>query len=175
MINEVVQLISSYLEHLEHGINEMAGTVPRRTLGGGPDDPAPPVVPVFNDVTTKSVAHDLVAPKLPAIVVWGDSSADVALTGYKIAKEIVVCLAFFSADSSDDLVMNRACGYILRGGLLTLARYNHQDKSKDYRELNGVRVMKLSSVTEERVTATVGRQKMHGFLAVRAIAVETYS
>ena len=175
MLDAAVRLISGFLQHPEHGVNEMASTLPRQNLGGAPDDAAPPLVSIFNDVDHTSVAKDLTAPKVPALLVWSDSSADVTMQGYSIAKDIMLAIGFVTSDGVDDLVTNRACGYILRGGLLTLKRYNSQDKSKGYRELNGIRILEIKSVNEQRVTAAVGRQKMWGFLAVRVIAVETYS
>jgi hypothetical protein len=175
VLDATVRLLSGFFSHPEHGINEMTQSLPRAGLGGAPDDAAPPVVAIFNDVDDKSVAKDLTAPQLPAWILWGDSSAPVSLAGYKIAREVVVAGAFVTDEGVDDLVMNRACGYILRGGLITMARYNSQDNSKGYRELNGIKVHMIQSVTEQRVTAAVGRQKMWGFLYVRAIVVETYS
>lgn len=175
MIDVAVRLLSAFAEHPEHGINALRLTIPRTNLGGAPDDAEPPAVTIFNDADTKEVAKDLTAPKVPALVFWGDSSADVSLRGYKRAKEVVIAAGFITDAGEDPLVINRACGYILRAGQLTFDRYNSQPLSKQYRELNGVRVLELSSVKEDRITATVGKQKMWGFLAIRAHVVETLS
>ena len=175
MINETVRLLTAFVQHPEHGINEMASTLPRTGLGAEPPDAAPPVVPVFSDVDTASVARDLTAPQLPAVIVWGDSDLKTTYKGYKTARDIVIAFAYVTEDTVDDLVTNRECGYILRGGILTFGRYNNQKYSEGYRELNGIRVMEIRDVTEQRVTAAVGRQKMWGFLAVEVIAVETYA
>lgn len=175
MLDVTVRLLAAFAAHEEHGINEMSQSLPRQNLGTKPDDEAPPIVPIFNDVDDSSVAKDLTAPETPAVIFWGDSAADIKLQGYKVAKEVAIACAFITDASSDDLVMNVACGYILRGATLTFERYNNQENSKGYRDLNGIRVLKISSITEQRVTAPMGRQKMQGFLVLRAVVVETYS
>lgn len=174
MLNEVVLLLSDFLRDPEHGVNEMAGTLPRKSPTGV-DYPAPPVVKVYSDMDTPEVARDLTAPSLPAVIVWGDSDTSTTYRGYKVARDVVIAIGYVTEDSVDDLVTNRECGYILRGGILTFGRYNDQKRSEGYRELNGIRIMEVSKVTEQRVTAAVGRQKLWGFLEVHAIAVETYS
>ncbi len=175
MINATVRLLSGFCKHPDHGINEMASTLPRQAFGGQLAPLAPPLVSIFNDVDDKSVAKDLTAPSLPAVILWGDSSAEVKMRGYKIARNIVVIIALVATESEDDLVMNGASGYILRGGLLTLGRYNNQDKSAGYRELDGVRVLEISSVEEQRATVAVGVQKMWGWLKADVTVVETFS
>lgn len=175
MINETVRLLSAFLLDPQHGVNEMAQTLPRTALGGASADPAPPIVSVFNDVDTPSVATDLTAPQVPALVVWGDSDVETTYKGYKIARDVIIAVAYVTEDGVDNLVTNRDCGYILRGGILTFGRYNNQKLSEGYRELSGIRIMEVREVTGQRVTAAVGRQKMWGFLAVRVVAVETYS
>lgn len=175
MINEAVRLLSGFCEHPAHGINEMASTLPRQAFGGQLAPPAPPVVAIFNDVDDASVAKDLTAPSLPAVIVWGDNSTSIKLRGYKVARGVTIIIAFITAESEDDLVMNRACGYILRGGLLTMERYNSQEKSAGYRELDGVKILEVTNVKEQRFTTAVGVQKLWGWLQVDATVVETLS
>lgn len=175
MINAAVRLLSGFCKHPEHGINEMASTLPRQVFGSQTPPAAPPAVQIYNDVDDKSVATDLTAPSLPAVILWGDSSAPIKMHGYKIARNVIIIVAFVATESEDDLVMNSASGYILRGGLLTLGRYNNQEKSAGYRELDGIRILEISNVEEERVTMAVGVQKLWGWLKVSASVVETFS
>jgi hypothetical protein len=174
MMSEVVRLLSKFSEHVEHGINEMASTLPRTNLSG-PDDPAPPTLTMYNSEDDKDIAAAFDPPKVPAWILWGDSSFDVKLNGrYKIGKEIIIGAAFVTADDADPYVSNRQCNLFMRGGIICYQRYNSQDKAGALRQLNGIFVHEVSSVTEQRITAAVGRRKLWGMLEIHVIAVDTF-
>ena len=174
MLDITVQLLSKWMKIADGGVNDYAQTIPRKNIDILlPDDEAPPLVTVVDDVTDKGVAENLDPSEVPALMLWGDSADDVSYQGYKIAKEIVIAAAFVTATDADPLASARACGYILRGARLSLGRYNSQSASKGYRELNGIKVMEIKRTTEQRITAAVGSRKMWGFLDIRAIVVET--
>lgn len=175
VVDAVVRLVSEFLRHAEHGVNELAGSLPRTTLGGYPDDDAPPVVPVFNDADEKGVAANLDPPEVPALVVFSDSSASVAAGGYKIARDVMIGVGYVTEGGVDEMIAGRACGYVLRGAQLSLWRYNSQEKSAGMRELNGVKILEIKSVEEQRVTVAVGRRKLWGLLLVNLTVVDNLS
>lgn len=174
MLDSSVRLLASWLLHVDHGVNEITQSLPRTALNGLPDDPAPPIVVVQNDSDDESVAKDLSPSEVPALVVWGDSSEGVTLSKSNlIAREVAIAIGYVTSDTADDRTAIRDCGYVLRGGMLSLRRFNSQANSAGYRELNGIKIMELTRVKEQRVTVALGRFKMWGFLEVRAIVIET--
>jgi hypothetical protein len=175
MIDVTVRLLEAFFNDPVHGINEMAQTLPRKTLDPMVDDPAPALVTVCSDLSDPDVAEKLEPAKVPAFMLFGDSAADITMRGYKVAKEVIVAGTFVTDETADSLTSSRDCGYILRGGLLTLGRYNSADKAGALRSLNGIKVLEISKVVEQRVTVAVGRRKMWGFLAIHATVVESLS
>lgn len=172
MINEVVQLLSVFASSAEHGVNEMAQGIPRKNVDPlKPDDTAPPVVAVVDDINDAGVAAGLDPEEVPCFMMWGDSALPSEYKGYKVT-EVVVAGAFVTDAHADALSSEKACGYILRGGMLTFGRFNHQAYSKGLRELNGIKILEIRSVTEQRVPAAVGRRKIWGFLDIRVVVVE---
>lgn len=173
MINETVQLLAAFAAHVDHGVNEMAQGIPRKNLDPlKPDDPAPPILAIVDDVNDEGVAKNLDPEEVPCFMMWGDSVAQVEYKGYKLAREVVIAGAFVTEEGADILTMERACGYILRGGMITFGRFNHQSYSRNFRELNGIKILEIRTVTEQRIPAAVGRRKMWGFLDIRVIVVE---
>src|SRR5678815_5404241 len=156
MVSSVVRLVAAFLDHPTHGVNSMMQSLPRENLGGLPADPAPPTLAIFNTMDTPSVAEKLDPPKVPAIIVWGDSSAPVEMRGYKTAREAIVAIAFVTADDADPIQANRTCGLALRGIVLTMGRYNSQDFSAGYRELNGIKIHEVRKCVEEQVGFALG-------------------
>lgn len=173
MINETVQLLSAFAANLEHGVNEMAQGIPRKNIDPlKPDGEAPPIVPILDDQNDPGVANGLDPEEVPCFMMWGDSAPPIEYKNYKIAREVIVAGAFVTAENADPLEAERVCGIILRGGMLTFGRFNHQGYSRSFRELNGIKILEIKSATEQRVVAAVGRRKMWGFLDIRAIVVE---
>jgi hypothetical protein len=177
MMDSVALLFSHWLGQMgRDGVNAIAASIPRKNIiVGEPDYPAPPLVTVVNDVEDKDVAASLDPPVVPALVVWGDSDAELALVkGYPIAKKVRIAAAFVTAEDADALTAIRDCGFILRAARVSMfVRYNKQSLSEDYRALNGVKVLEISSVTEKRIAAAVGHRKLWGFLDISATVVET--
>jgi hypothetical protein len=175
MLDVAVRLVDAWLQHAEHGLVELATTLPRTNLGGRPDDEAPPIPTFYNDADQLALMDEKGPDVVPAWVTWGDSQWNVPLRGHKIARECILGSAFITDDQQDETLMNRACGYLMRGGMLSLSRFNSQTLSKEFRTLNGVTIHEISSVTEQRISAAVGRRRLWGLLEIHAIVVETYS
>lgn len=175
MLDVATILIANWLrQNIDGGLNDMIQSIPRKALNpADPDDPAPPIIPVCDDITDKGTAANLEPDEVPCLMFFADGTADdVDMKGYKIAKQVALCAAYVTAEDADPLSSARENGYILRGARLSLGRYNTA-AGKPFRELNGIKVMEISKVREHRVTAAVGRRKLWGFLDIRAIVVET--
>lgn len=174
MINETVQLLSRFATHPDHGVNELAGSIPRKNIDATkPDDDAPPIVAIVDDVNDEGVAAALDPRDVPCIMFFGDSSAIINLPGYRLAREVKVVAAFVTEENADPLTSERACGYLLRALQMTFGRYNSQDLSKGYRTLNGIKVLEIKRVVEQRLSVADGRRKMWGFLDLQVIVVDT--
>lgn len=178
MLDVAVRLIDAWWQNPTHGLMEMALSLPRHNLGALPDDNAPPTPTFYNDADSKKgLLTDAGPDKVPAWVTWGDSQIDVpTVRGYKIARQCILGVAFITAPDQDELEMNRAFGYLARGAIISAQRYNSQSNSQGLRELNGVKIHEISSVTEQRIVATdpAGRYKMWGLLEMHIIAVDTF-
>lgn len=174
MLNIVVRLLDQWAQHRDHGLMEMASTLPRQSLGGRPDDAAPPPLTFFNDADSKALLTEEGPDKVPAWVTFGDRRFLIELKGFSIAYHCFLGMAYITEDGADEVQSNRNCDYYMRGGMISLARYNSQDKSAGYRELNGIKVHQIKKVTEQRVPAAVGTRKMWGMLEIEAIVIENY-
>lgn len=166
------------MDHPVHGVNVIAQQFPRKVfMVEDAEDSAPPLVTVCNDATDKSVATKLIATAWPALMLWGESAVDAKAPprGYQIAKDLLICAAFVTSDKADNMTSVRDCGYIIRAARIACKRYNSQDNSAGYRELNGIKVHEISTTIEHRVSVAQGTQKMWGYLEIHATAVETYS
>ncbi len=174
MLDEVALLHSAWLATPDNGVNAIVAKIPRNKLGGG-QFPAPPHVHIYNDVEDPGVAASLDPPRVPALVVWGDSAGDTKDKGnYPIAKVVVSCVAYVTDENADPLTAIRDCGLLLRAGRVSLfVRYNSAQLAKPYRSLNGITVLSVDSVGAYRITAAVGQRKMWGFLQIRSTVVET--
>jgi hypothetical protein len=173
VLDVTVRLVSAFFENVDHGVNEISQGLPHGGFMGGPPDPLPPIVAIVSDAGDEGVAAELDPPEVPALMVWGDSSVDISLKGYKTAKDVILAAAFITDDTADALTSIRACDYVLRATRITLGRFNNQSYSAGYRSLNGVTIHEVTRVEEQRITGALGRRKLWGFLRIHLTVVET--
>lgn len=175
MINQVVMLLSRWAADADHGVNDLAQSIPRTNFAPTPDDPAPPIVDIFSDVDDAGTAREMDPPTVPALVFWGASEADLKKKGdLPISRRITIAAAYVTAEDADPLTAIRDCGYILRAEAISImSRFNRVSLSAAYRELNGIRITEVTDVNEYRLTASVGRRKMWGLLEINATVIET--
>jgi hypothetical protein len=175
MIDIVVRLIAAWLANATHGVNALAANLPRTKIGGG-SDPAPPAVTIYNDADDAHAALNVMSiEKVPALVVWADSHSDRPLKGYALAKDVVIGIGFITDDQVDPVAMNRACGYIMRAAVISLARFNVQSIAGTARDLNGVSILQIAQIEEQRVTAMQQNRRLWGFLLPHVSAADTYA
>ena len=175
MIDTVVRLVASWLAHPTHGVNVLAAKIPRTNISG-PADPAPPAVTIVNDADDAHAALNVMSvEQVPALVVWGDSHTDRPLKGYATAKDVIIGIGFVTDDQQDAVRMNHACGQIMRAAVISLARFNVDSIAGSARSLNGIDIMAVGSVEEQRITAMQQNRKLWGFLLPHLWAVDRYS
>lgn len=172
MLDITVRLLAGFAKSPDYGVNALLHNLPRQQGLGKPDDDPTPDVAIFNDSDDASVASDLDPEEVPALIFFADSAADIEVRGYPGAKEVVIGAGYVTDEKEDALVAVRNCGYILRATRQCMTRYNSGDMSDGYRELNGIKVAKINSVVEQRITAAVGRRKLWGLLEIRATVLD---
>lgn len=173
MIDVAVRLIAAFLAHETYGLNAMTASLPHKTIAGD-DEALPSTVPIYNDADDKGVATAMTPPKLPAIVVWGDSSRHVESGKRDTIEDVTIAIGYLTKDSAADLVQNRTCGYLLRGAKRSLRKYEKVALSDDYRALNGIRITTVTIGQEQRITmAGEGDTPvLWGWLAITARVVD---
>lgn len=174
MLDVTVRLLTAWMGSPEYGTNAIAATLPRTNLGGKPDDAAPRVVSFYSDADNLGVAADGDPPSVPALILWSDSFDTVKNQVYKTATQVTFGVGYVTGETDDALTSTRECGYILRGARISFMRhFNSLEKSKDYRQLDGIMIISIDECVEHRVTVAVGRRKMWGFLEVKTTVVDT--
>jgi hypothetical protein len=176
MIDAVTMLLAAWAAHPEHGFNELALSLPRAAPNGRTLPRASGPITFYNDVEHPDVLESLNPSTVPCMLFWGDSTNPVrAPETYLIARDIHVAVAYVTEDTADISVANSMCALFFRAAMISMQRYNHIKFSKDFRELNGVKIHEVTAVKDLYITAAKGRRKMWGLLDIEVTAVETYS
>lgn len=180
MINETVILLSHWLgnDASPDGLNQLVAAIPRINIADATPFPAPDPIAVLNDAEDKNIAANGGDPEtVPALVLWGNSDPETKrISGYPIAKSAEIVAAYITAEDADPITAIRECNLAMRATRISLfVRYNSAEKSRGQRDLNGIKVLSIDSVSEHRITAADGRRKMWGLMAIRATIVETIS
>lgn len=175
MTNEVTQIITRWQGHPVHGVNALAGKIPRADVNGGDDWPAPPTMYLFDDLMGDVVNDqlELEPPATPCLLNFCQS--DIRFDNPKeqraISRQITIASAYCTQDMPTDVAVRNG-GLSLRALVQCYERFNHQTLSDGYRELNGVRVQKVSDISVTRVAGAVGRSKMWGIALCTLIAID---
>lgn len=178
MVSDITIMYDRWLRHPEYGVAAMLPTIPRvvPALGATPatviSEPTMPTI--YNDVEHESVVREIDPDKEPALVVFTDSDPDVPMHPNRRAVDRTVTTTI--AYTTREMPPLRAVqwgGLILRAVKLSVGHFNDQRKAKGYRELNGVSIQAVRSVTEQRVSGAVGRSRLWGFLLVDSTVLDT--
>lgn len=176
MIIEVTQIITRFYGHPTVGVNVLIPGIPREKVDGSGTWPAPDSVALYDD-TMKDVIDDrleLEPPSTPSLITYCDGSAQVKFPGYSIARSLTMVTAYCTQDVPAD-VAKREGGIALRAVEQCLERFNHQQFSVGYKELNKICVAKVESVTQLGIAGAVGRSKMWGLVLFTLTAIEKIS
>jgi hypothetical protein len=175
MIDIVVRLIAAWLANETHGVNALAAKLPRANVSG-PDDDAPPLIAIVNDADDAEVARNVLAVEpVPAVVVFGDSKTNRALRGYALAKDVVIGIAFVTDDKADPVTMMHLSGIVSRAIDISLARFNVQSIAGAARALNGVSILEIASVEEQRVTAQETNRRLWSLVLPHCSVADQYA
>lgn len=180
MISEVTRLFRAWLSHEEYGVRALLQTIPRQRVDGELD-PMPVLPTLYDDIDDPEVAQVLEnIPVSPGLVVYVDSPADVDVSERhyrKTERALTVVAAYITKDDADAAVASRNGGYTLRAVQKSLGLYNDQVLARagatNYRELNGIKVMKVGLVSVTPVKTGLGRSQLWGFVLASVTVVDT--
>lgn len=166
---EITRLITGWLEHAEFGVNVLAPLVPRLNLAGK-SDKKPPKVTIYNDVDFDIASvHGVDPPVMPALVVVSDVDLRSGDTSEEKKSAInysaVVGVGYYEEEGESKALVVRNGNYVLRAVMRSLRAYNWSaERSKDFRELNAIRIAKLTNVTVQRMAGAVPTDRLLGMV-----------
>lgn len=164
MIVEVTRLFDRWLKHSTYGVSAMLDAVPRKTPEDD-EDPRPDDPWICNDTEDVSVAEKIDPVHVPALVLFAmTGSIDAQNTNRRMGQRNVVVNVAYVTRETPKLKAVRDSAYVLRAVMDSLDAYNGYRDSQDYRELNGVRVLAIERISEERVAASIGESELWGFI-----------
>jgi hypothetical protein len=173
MVNDVTILYDRWLHHPEHGVAAMLALVPR-VRPGEPDITMPTVPTIYNDVEDQSVAREIDPAAEPALVIFTDSDPVIPMhPNRRPADRRLTTTIAYTTREMEPVQAIQWGGVILRAVAMTLRRFNDQSLARDYREVNGIKIMEIETVREQRVSGAVGRSKLWGFLLSDAKVLDT--
>ncbi len=181
MIVNGTRLLHQWLAHETYGVNALLASMPR-VRRDGTSDPAPPPLTIYDDIDDESVSQVIDPPEVPALVLFSDSDpeidVDVAVDYAKGETPILFRGAIVFKKGIKATVASRNGGYYARAIRRSCRLFNKQELSRprggtDYRTLNGITVMKMGLVTEERVATALGRSLLWGFVRTSLTIVDT--
>jgi hypothetical protein len=175
VINETTRIIRRWLDHPDYGViaNLHAPGFPHLNTAGEEDElPVDPTI--YDDVDNATEVAKLQPPSSPALIVYADSDSrtDADTMTYQVTETpMAVAIAYVTKDVPEEVAVLGG-GYTFRAVRRTLRQFNSQSLSQGYRELNGVKVMKVGLVTEQAVAASVGQSRLWGFVLASVTVVD---
>lgn len=165
---EVTRMFTAWLGHEEFGANKLLDGLPRHKLAGS-DDKKPGKIKIYNDVD-----HDIVSPKgidppeTPCLVVVSDvdpKGTDIVQMGKRAHEYTCVVGVGYYAEEVERAQVVRDGNYMLRAVMQSFMRYHQSpDRSKDYRELNGIQMTLMTGLTVQRVAGAVPPSQLLGMV-----------
>lgn len=175
MILNTTRIIRRWLDHPEHGVLAQLHTDGFPLLrADGTQDELPPDPTTYDDVDDAKLVQKLEPPKSPALVVFVDSDlrVDVDHRNYQVTDNpMIVAIAYITRNVPQEVAVLWG-GYTARAVRRCLRTLNSQKLSEGYRELNGVKVMKVGLVTEQAVATPVGQSRVWGFVLASVTVVD---
>lgn len=165
---EITRMITGWLGHKDFGANKMLDNVPRNKLGSG-TDPKPGAVKIYNDVD-----YDIVTvagvdpPETPSVVVVSDvdpKGADIGQPKKSAHMFTAVVGVGYYAEEVERAKTVRDGNYMLLAIMQSLLMWNESpERSKAFRELNGVRLTLMTGLTVQRVAGAVPPSRLLGMV-----------
>jgi hypothetical protein len=165
---EITRMITGWLGHTEFGVNKLLGSVPRSKLGSGVDE-KPATVKIYNDVDFDIVsAAGVDPPQVPSLVVVSDVDPKGADIGQQKKPahtySCVVGVGYYAEETERDRTV-RDGNYVMRAVMQSLMRYHESpERSKAYREINGIRLTLMTGLTVQRVAGAVPPSRLLGLV-----------
>lgn len=160
--NEVTMMMERWLKDETFGVNALLLNVPRSEEHDLPE----PVV-IYTDLSDEDIAADRDPPATPALVAVVDSATTSRPVQGRLAVEMEsVTVAIAYVDRDRGMIRSKLDGgYTLRAvrQSMTLLQACRDD---NYRMLNRIKILKVNQITEYRVTGSVGRSTLLGFVLV---------
>lgn len=167
MRDETVRLIASWQASEDHGLDAMA----RKILGPGSEFS----IDKYNSAEDEGLMKEDLNPKTtPSWCLWADSTAPTEpMGGYAVCRNILLCGGLVTLSTADAKKSGALANLTTRANLLSMHRFNSAAKSEAYRELNGIRIMKMLDVTEDVLVSAKGRRRVWGFSWIRLVVADT--
>lgn len=147
----------------------------QRLTPEGTEDPLPQMPRIYNDIEDESVADSLDPPETPALVLFAESGAEITQaqrTGRLVTHSLVMTIAYITRDWPP-LRASIEGGYVLQAVIRSLVDYNSEGKSLNYRKLNGIKVLSINELTQERVAANLGQSQLWGFVIAEVSVIRS--
>lgn len=168
LTNDVTRLFTRWFSHPQHGVEAMLALVPRARPGVVGDDPMPTMPAIYDDVDTRGIAgSDISPPSLPALVIYsGVPSRSTQERGDRRVEKVsgVILTAGYLTGDVDEQFAVRDAGHVLRAVHWSARRMNDQRSSDGYREVNGVAILEVGTVSEYPVAGAVGVCRLWGMV-----------
>jgi hypothetical protein len=176
VITEVTRIMSAWARHPVHGVNAQMSFVGRQRLDGK-SDPVAPSVTIYDDIDgwggdMPDMALELDPPKVPALVVWADTDAEVEINNanyLKTGEPVIVAFAYVTRDVAGKKAKLDG-GYTLRALRRCLTRFRNAPAVS--KQLNGIKVLMVRTVTIAPVAGGNGPSNMWGVLAASVTVVD---
>jgi hypothetical protein len=172
MIVEVTRLMDRWLKS-EKGVQKWLPSISRFTPEGT-EDPMPEIPAIYNDIEDECVAAELDPVKVPALVIFCDSAPETKAQNERrlVARNVLVTVAYITRDTPA-LKASRDGGYVLRAIRRSLVEFNSLQESREFRDLNGIKILAIDTIEQQRVAANLGRSELWGFVMAGLTVIDS--
>lgn len=169
MIREITLMVDRWLNHSTYGVAQMLPNVPKEA-----GDVLPAMPPIYNDVEDDSVAMEINPVKVPALVVWTERNPDIEFQGRRPGFNAAASVVIGYVTRDESVIKARRDGsFILRAVRQCLALMDLGKISEDARTLNGIKIVDVVSIDEERVTGSIGGSTLVGLVVMNVKVMDT--
>jgi hypothetical protein len=162
VLKPVTRMYANFLKDSNWGLVATA----QRLLGA----PGDFELALYNSADDKCAMSEDVAPdSVPAYVTWVDSSTKGTSQGHR---NILLAGGLYTAADADEVEASELAELCMRAALLCSYIFN-TSRAEPYRELDGVRILKVVEATEDAILSAKGRFRLWGLSAIHLLATDT--